>query len=534
MLQDENIRPHPDDNVGRGVLESKAYTQKRDWTWRTRAMTRLLITTLPRTAYFLIPSVIQDRLSHDPRARTNTTIVRPGPTAYLDGMRGLAALFVFFCHLAYTSFMVATGWQPGQRGFHLLRLPFIRLFFSGPPMVCIFFVISGYALSLKPLKQLRARNTEGFAASISSLTFRRAFRLFLPCAASLFGVLVLSRLGLYDWTREFAYDKRYMRNYAEPHYQQPDSLLVQLGSWVNQIFYTVQVWDWRIYSGTTEFDLHLWTIAVEFRCSMALFLTLVGTARLRTGVRFAVVGGLSVWAWFWARWDMLLFWAGMLLAEWDIIRGARNTSSSTISNPGPSSTDILPSSSPKLSPSAYPPTTTPSSSTTSKRTRLKYLLLHLLSLFLLSQPDAPSTPQRETAFGWSLLTALIPRWWQADSHRYYQSLGAILFVFCVSNSPSRWWQRRVFNTAFVQYLGRVSFALYLVHGPVLHTFGYGVERAVWGAMGTEGWRFAGGFAVAGVVVVPVTLGVADAFWRGVDRPVVRFGRWVEGKCIAGE
>lgn len=32
----------------------------------------------------------------------------------------------------------------------------------------------------------------------------------------------------------------------------------------------------------------------------------------------------------------------------------------------------------------------------------------------------------------------------------------------------------------------------------------------------------------------VTLGVADAFWRGVDRPVVRFGRWVEMNCIAGE
>ena len=83
-------------------------------------------------------------------------------TAYLDGMRGLAAFAVFLCHLSYgtwdTGHVYGAG-EPGEKSAntYLLQLPIIRLFYSGPPMVAIFFVISGYALSYKPLKQMRNR-----------------------------------------------------------------------------------------------------------------------------------------------------------------------------------------------------------------------------------------------------------------------------------------------------------------------------------------------------------------------------------------
>ncbi|KAK4033217.1 hypothetical protein C8A01DRAFT_40314, partial [Parachaetomium inaequale] len=48
---------------------------------------------LRRIAIFLLPSFIQPLLTNSPPSQPP----RPGPTAYLDGLRGLAALAVFFC-----------------------------------------------------------------------------------------------------------------------------------------------------------------------------------------------------------------------------------------------------------------------------------------------------------------------------------------------------------------------------------------------------------------------------------------------------
>ncbi|KAK0719694.1 hypothetical protein B0H67DRAFT_643018 [Lasiosphaeris hirsuta] len=63
----------------------------------------LLRSLLLRTALFLLPSFLR------PHPSPLATTTRPSATAYLDGLRGLAALIVFFCHLAYTCFVIAPG-----------------------------------------------------------------------------------------------------------------------------------------------------------------------------------------------------------------------------------------------------------------------------------------------------------------------------------------------------------------------------------------------------------------------------------------
>ncbi|KAK3309043.1 acyltransferase 3, partial [Chaetomium strumarium] len=484
---------------------------------------------LLRTGLFLLPSFL-----HHPRLSQTTTTTTAstgtgtgaGPTAYLDGMRGLAALFVFFCHHAYTAFAIAPGYgyRGGAEHRDLLKLPFLRLFFSGPPMVCVFFVVSGYALSLKPLRLIIIHTQNGknkgngrgkLMDTMASLTFRRAVRLFLPPAVSTLMVVGMVRLGLYEWTREFAYDARYVRNHQEHHYgPRTETLGEQVGDWARQLLGFVHVWDWAPFGGSMALDVHLWTIPVEFRCSMALFLTIVGTARLRRAVRLAVVAGL-VWFSYWnQRWEMVLFYAGMVLAEADVVRGAH----------GGGGGDDFPVVSASRCCSPTPGLLSARRFTATRS--LWWIAVSIVGLYFMSQPDegGAETP------GWVYLTKLIPKWW-GDEHRYWQSFGAVIFVLAVGRSAC--WQR-FFNLAVVQYLGRISYAVYLMHGPVLHTVGYALERWAWGLTGTEGRAYVAGFLLASVFVVPIVIWVSDVFWRAVDAPVVRFAKWLEKRCSISE
>ncbi|KAI8633807.1 acyltransferase family-domain-containing protein [Xylariaceae sp. FL1651] len=454
------------------------------------------------------------------------------PTAYLDGMRGLAALFVFFCHYFYTSFVISEGYYklppapapPSSSEYtSLLRLPFVRLLYSGPSMVCVFFVISGYALSLRPLQLVHGRNRAAFARTLGSLVFRRFFRLYLPPVASTLGIALALRAGAYEGTRAFATDRRYVRNAVEHH---PPRLggpgLAaggQLAHWAAAMWRFVHVWSWDRFGGSTDYDVHLWTIPVEFRCSMALFLVLAGTARLRPNVRVALVGFI---AWFVLRsdhWEMLLFLAGMLVADLDVRRGAheqredrgRTTTTTKVVKGG---AGLLLPLDEKRTAGETPPG--PQSAGISL-----WALVSALALYLLSCPDAGT----DNVPGWMFLGTLIPEWF-VEKYRFWQIFGACLFVFCAARS--RGWQR-VFEVAPVQYLGRVSYAVYLCHGPVTHIAGFVVQRWMWGITGTEGRAYEIGAILAALINIPLVIWAADVFWRAVDVPTVRFAKWLEAK-----
>lgn len=201
---------------------------------------------LVRFGFFLVPSFLQGR-----HAREQIRPARLSPTAYLDGMRGLAALFVFFCHYFYQAFIIAEGWGAGETNYNFLKLPFIRLWYQGPPAVCLFFVISGYALSYRPLKLVRSRSSTDFSNAISSLVFRRGIRLYLPTAISTLLIVCLLRIGAYEWTREFATDRTYMKNVVESHPERMEFASDQFLDWAKHMYRFVHVFDWNQFGGST-------------------------------------------------------------------------------------------------------------------------------------------------------------------------------------------------------------------------------------------------------------------------------------------
>lgn len=107
-------------------------------------------------------------------------------TAWLDGLRGFAAFMVLLHHNQLWAhdihgnsvFENSFGYQ-GRHYF--AALPFIRHFFSGGHFaVAIFFVISGYVLSVKSLGAIQRGQHLVSADSTGSALFRRWIRLYLP------------------------------------------------------------------------------------------------------------------------------------------------------------------------------------------------------------------------------------------------------------------------------------------------------------------------------------------------------------------
>lgn len=251
-------------------------------------------------------------------------------------------------------------------------------------------------------------------------------------------------------------------------------------------------------------------------------MTLLAVGRLKRGWRAVVVAGLVVFVYCSRRWEMVLFYAGMVLAEVDVVRGVHGGYSGVeaAALPGPG---LMRS---EATSRARSRSVSPSPTRRGSLRRAMWTAIGIAGLYLMSQPDerGAETP------GWVFLTSLIPSWWD-DEHRYWQSVGAILFVLAVGRLKG--WQR-FFNLDVVQYFGKISYALYLMHGPVLHTVGYAMHRWAWGLTGTEGSAYAWGFALAAVFIIPVVIWVSDVFWRAVDAPIVRFAKWLEAKCSIPE
>jgi len=90
-----------------------------------------------------------------------------------------------------------------------------------------------------------------------------------------------------------------------------------------------------------------------------------------------------------------------------------------------------------------------------------------------------------------------------------------------------------FKSSVLQYMAKISFSLYLVHGPVLHLFGYSFVPTFLNLIGgNENERYQLGVLLAFIALTPVMLWIADVFWRLVDQPCATFILRFENLCFA--
>lgn len=271
----------------------------------------------------------------------------------------------------------------------------------------------------------------------------------------------------------------------------------------------------------TRYDPHTYTMPMELKGSIVMYVFLLATARLKAAWRLGLAAGLAVFALRIGRWELGTFLGGMVLSEIDLHlgwQGRDNDDDDDISvglttrngHARKKSTDRTPSS--------------PSQAPRLRARLIRYTAL-FISLYLLSYPDTHA----ETTPGFRTLSYYTPKYYPSslEKWRFHHALGALLFLPCALRT--RFLARTILESEPAQYLGKISFAFYLVHGPVLHSVGFWIMPRLFDAFGGKG---DGQVKVVGLVFGWVLLGLtslslADVWWRKVDLWSVGVGKRVE-------
>lgn len=193
--------------------------------------------------------------------------------SHLEGLRGLAALVVFFHHfltLFYPESISPNTVLPHthSRAMAWLRESPLRGLYDGNFAVCIFFVLSGYVLTVAYFRT-------GKANIIYRLAAARYLRLVIPAMASLLLVFVLRGLGLY-WIKESS-ALNLSAEIAVPSMMFVESLQFTSVLWEGLVTTWVSIrYPWELT------NLVLWTMAIEFIGSLVSF----AAALILTGLRW--------------------------------------------------------------------------------------------------------------------------------------------------------------------------------------------------------------------------------------------------------
>lgn len=396
-----------------------------------------------------------------------------GPTAYLDGLRGWAAYCVYNHHQITESASPAPA--------H----PFLA---AGGPQVALFFIISGYALSYKMTTSPPDPKT--LASWLPSSIFRRWMRLFIPVLIATFFSMIL----IYN---------HQMKTESSVVAKPQPTLYLQIVDWlynfmiVSNPFGTVDgYWKWD--HVIALYGYQMWTIPVEFRGSIILFLYIAMTYRMTPKRRLLLIALTLPFLYYWDAAYVALFLYGYVLAL-----------------TAPASSPIL-------------PTTTSSSPVwrSTFLTALPFTLLSLAAYWTFLQPASfPHLDPQHQYFPWDHLAPYFPtdRWPHERTTQIVPGFAALVLVFCMQRVPLL---RRPFETSVMQYMGQISFGLYLMHVTVLEAVDQKRLQPWRASHGKHGfWSSWAGWGVCYLFVLVIMISVADWFER-VDRRVQGGVRWL--------
>ena len=400
------------------------------------------------------------------------------PSSYLDALRGYAAWFVVNRHLGFDK---STMW--------ILQQPFVRIVHSAEGNVDLFFVISGYALSYRLLMSMRNQETGRMLDSLASSTFRRYLRLYGSAGVATFICMLLIRI---NWVEV---------NWPN-HISRTDTFFEQLWDWFKDFttfsnpFVALEGY-WHAWIFSSRYLYPLWTIPIEFRGSLVLFFFCTAVCKLSTKHRMMLCWVTIALCYYWQAIYAALFLYGMFIADVSLGRHPQRLKPST-----------------QLPQHDGDDTATPRKQ--SVATRIGYVIMLIVALFFLSAPTYEDpNPVR---FPFQYLNKAIPAWGTPLEAHFYPSIGAFMVVFALESYPTL---QKPLNINFSQYLGDLSFGIYLMHQLVMWSLSqYILEPFRERYLGNSKWAQMPGL----IILYLAVLWAAEWFMR-IDSRVVRLGRY---------
>jgi len=366
---------------------------------------------------------------------------------FMDGIRGWAAITVLFYH--YLLSFYPALFTLDDPYFHTtshfeakITLTPFNIFYSSGFAVCLFFVISGFALSY------------GFFASkniqiVTASAIRRYFRLSIPILFSVFVSYVIIIIHQYY-------------NAITAQYSNNTFWLSQLWNVVPDFSDMLKEGTFTslFIGGTLKYNSVLWTMSIEFLDSIIVFaiLALFGTTRNRFWIYALLIiifhtGYLAA------------FIIGLALCDHYHSRQKKNL-------PG-----------------------------------YLLILIFIAAFYFGSYQDIGKNTI------WNRLD------WLTNIDRSYPFIiGASLFVFGAINSP---WIQGVFNSKPIQFLGKISFSLYLLHLSILGSFGCFFFNLLYAQLHL-GYFLS--FILMFTVALPVTIVASYMMYRYIDLTGINFSK----------
>ncbi len=476
---------------------------------------------LRQFGYVFVPTIVRSKFfgERSPPPRLHAT-------SWLDGLRGLGCVVVFNTHFLFAfNDAPVRSWGVDAKHNSIAELPLIRWLYSSGLGIMIFFLVAGFVCSLKPLRLMRNNDSasrDKLLQALSLSTFKRFFRLYLPVITSTFLVAILAYLGVFEWSRPFIGDKKYFPGVSkEPQITRYPTLSKQLGFWLEELNEMMSVWEFKPFYPIH--DHHLWSIREQYRGSMYLYAGLVALARTRESWRVVFIILLDLYLLWWGRWEIALFFCGSLIAQFEVIRQGNQAASNNPSEKSEKAND----------PTIHLPAPVSQAVSRFEWRQLRLLgniawtLAFMLAFYFMS---APRFAYRQ-APGYEFLTKNIPKWY-LHKETLLPSIGATVLMYCLSLCGPSTFCYKVLTRNTVQYLGKVSFSLYLVHGPMLHIVGYMFPHAIWHFIGNETTAtYAFGLLIGWAMNLAMVLWAADVYTREVDKRIVHLVGWIEKICI---
>ncbi|MDP1801223.1 MAG: acyltransferase [Bacteroidota bacterium] len=216
--------------------------------------------------------------------------------AYLEGLRGIAALIVVFHHLVLLFYPALNYGNSFNTTINTIAVSPLNIFYNGDFAVCLFFVLSGYVLSYKYILTNDPHILAGYA-------IKRYFRLMPLIAISVIVIFLFNRLNCFHTQK--LNDDLHLGDWLTTMFNGDPSLVAML----KNIFYGIFLF------GDNSYNPVVWSMGIEFIGSMLLFGFLLFNHKLKPKwILFVIVLLLALYL---KRYYYISFLLGYALCYFD-------------------------------------------------------------------------------------------------------------------------------------------------------------------------------------------------------------------------